>query len=95
MRRDKQIEEMAKLIHEAENNRCYHFGCRECKFGYKDDELCTEKVTAEYLLDNGYRKASEIFEEIKKRLVFNTYGIATISEQTFAELKKKYTEGGE
>lgn len=37
--------------------------------------------------------ASEIFAEIEKHLIFNAYGIATISDKTFAELKKKYTEG--
>ena len=37
--------------------------------------------------------AREIFEEIEKHIVFNTYGIATISDKTFAELEKKYTEG--
>ena len=37
--------------------------------------------------------AREIFEEIEKHLIFNAYGIATISDKTFAELKKKYTEG--
>ena len=36
--------------------------------------------------------AREIFEEIEKHLIFNAYGIATISDKTFAELKKKYTE---
>lgn len=37
--------------------------------------------------------AREIFEEIEKHLIFNTYGIATISEETFAQLEKKYTKG--
>lgn len=65
MSREKQIEEMAKLIHEAENNRCHHRSCLECKYGNNDDPLCTEKITAEYLCDEGYRKQSEgewIFE---------------------------------
>ena len=35
----------------------------------------------------------EIFAEIEKHLIFNAYGIATISDKTFAKLKKKYTEG--
>jgi hypothetical protein len=39
--------------------------------------------------------ASKIFAEIEKHLIFNAYGIATISDKTFAELKKKYTEGEE
>ena len=59
MDKEKQIEEMAELIHEAENNRCYHSSCRDCKYGGKDDDLCTEKVTAEYLYEAGYRKQVE------------------------------------
>jgi hypothetical protein len=38
-------------------------------------------------------EVEKIFEEIEKHLIFNTYGIATISDKTLAELKKKYTEG--
>ena len=55
-----------------------------------EDELLT------YIFEN-YKKTivREIFEEIEKHLIFNTYGIATISDQTFAELKKKYTEDKE
>ena len=45
--------------------------------------------------DGGYRKQSEvareIFDDLKEKLIFNTYGIATISNKTFCELKKKYT----
>ena len=37
--------------------------------------------------------AMEIFEEIENHLIFNHYGIAVISDKTYAELKKKYTEG--
>lgn len=50
---------------------------------------------AEHLCEQGYRKqkeiAKEIFDAIKEKLIFNTYGIATISSKTFCELKKKYT----
>lgn len=35
--------------------------------------------------------AKGIFDAIKEKLIFNTYGIATISNKTFLELKKKYT----
>ena len=59
MSKEKQIEEMAKLIHEAENNRCHHRSCLECKYGNMDDPLCTEKITAEYLYEEGYHKQSE------------------------------------
>ena len=50
---------------------------------------------AEQLYERGYRKqkevAKEIFDAIREKLIFNTYGIATISNKTFCELKKKYT----
>ena len=35
--------------------------------------------------------AREIFDSINEKLIFNTYGIATISNKTFCELKNKYT----
>ena len=49
---------------------------------------------ARAIYNAGYRKQSEvareIFDAIKEKLIFNTYGIATISNKTFCELKKKY-----
>lgn len=58
--------------------------------------LCETWYNAEDLYEAGYRKeddiAKEIFDDIKEKLIFNAYGIATISNKTFCELKKKYTE---
>lgn len=99
---NKQIEEMAKLIHDAENNRCYHKSCRECEYADSDDALCTEKITAKYLMEeHGYRKASEAieeaFEQIRKKAFPHYYGgIPVITRADIdgieEELKKKYTE---
>ena len=85
MSRDKQIEEMAKVIEQARikatdttNSMNYGFG------GWYAKEL----------YNAGYRKAEdvarEIFEEIE-RLTKN-HGI-TYTQKVIAELKKKYTEG--
>ena len=85
MSREKQIEEMANILWHIPNNYYYYLN------SYND---C--KRIAECVYDGGgYRKqsevAKEIFNAIKEKLIFNTYGIATISNKTFCELKKKYT----
>lgn len=57
----------------------------------------TEKLADRYLIELKQAKqevAREIFEDIEKHLIFNTYGIATISNKTFAKLKKKYIGEG-
>lgn len=82
MNRDKQIEEMAKLL-QLNYDMPYEFA----------------KGLAEFLIDEDYRKASdvarEIFEEMEKYLVTGStfYGqaIHSIGVGTFAKLKKKYT----
>ena len=74
MTREKQIEEMARIIHGTPFSDMHR---------------------AVALYNAGYRKqskvAKEIFDTIKEKLIFNTYGIATISNKTFYKLKKKYT----
>lgn len=85
MDREKQIKEMAKVIDESHWRIEQDFtGCH-----INGTEI------AEHLYEQGYRKQSEvvkeIFDAIKEKLIFNTYGIATISNKTFCELKKKYT----
>ena len=86
MDREQQIAEMAKVIN---------------KSPWKVEQDATgvhinSYEIAEYIYNAGYRKQSdvvkEIFDSIKEKLTFNTYGIATISNETFCELKKKYTE---
>ena len=106
MSREKQIEEMARELCDATqktnqgcNSICYPRGmCAHCK------------VMAEHLYNAGYRKASEVAEEIfgeidkilSHKRDFNCseiafgyeWALAEVRRQ-YAELKKKYTEGGE
>lgn len=98
MSRDKQIEEMARDLCNATqktnqgcNSICYPRGmCAHCK------------VMAEHLYDAGYRKASEVAEEIadfiwEKDIAGTLLPIngRYLSKQEFlSELKKKYTESG-
>ena len=98
MNREKQIEEMVIALTESQHE--YDKAWHEClqNRGKRPDR---ENVFyAKFLLDKGYRKASdvarEIFEEIEKYLVtgctFYGQAIHSIGVGTFAELKKKYTE---
>ena len=84
MDREKQIEEIANILWHIPNNYFLN--------SYNDCERIAECIYD----DGGYRKqsevAKEIFDAIKEKLIFNTYGIATISNKTFCELKKKYTK---
>ena len=61
---ERKINEMARLMYEAKRNRCFKRSCNECQFGDIEDDLCMEKVIAKYLIDHGYRKASDVVEEI-------------------------------
>ena len=83
MSREKQIEEIANILWHIPDNYFLN--------SYNDCERIAECIYD----DGGYRKQSEvvkeIFDAIKEKLIFNTYGIATISNKTFCELKKKYT----
>ena len=93
MSRDKQIEEMAHDICHLDRT------CDLCMTSFE----CKAMIYAKRFYDKGYRKASEvareIFEEIDKRgnpdypTPIGSYTI--IRNAVFAELKKKYTEGGE
>jgi hypothetical protein len=100
MNKEKQIEEMAKLLHGYCKAPCPNGGCDSC--------VAYDKAKA--LFDAGYCKASdvaeEIFAEIDKILShkrdFNCSEIAFGYEWALAEvcrryvkLKKKYTEGEE
>lgn len=85
--RDKQIEEMARVMCQRQNS------CYMCDV----NSPCRCRTDALLLNAEGYRKASEIFEEIEK--ICNDYNRYEIGERglfaKLAELKKKYTEGGE
>ena len=97
MSRDKQIEEMAKVI-DSEYD-CV-IPCQSC--AYYEYANCRDVKSAEKLYAAGYRKSTEIAEEIFEEiwenadLLYDGYrDIVVITEKDFAELKKKYTEGGE
>lgn len=89
--KEKQIEEMASII----NLPCSGH-CEECPYL---DCGCLEKLRAVSLYNAGYRKASdlaeEIFAEIEECFFEELVGCTEaklIDEERFAELKKKYTE---
>ena len=81
MGREQEIEEIAEAIFQNCN----------CGLFYSE----AEKIARFVIEEQGYRKQNEvvkeIFDDLKEKLIFNTYGIATISNKTFCELKKKYT----
>ena len=92
MNKEKQIEEMRYLADELG---------KAISTEYEKRVLADERKLEEALKANGWRKASEvareIFEEIENIAILNGY----ISVKDFytehpliAELKKKYTEGG-
>ena len=92
MNRDKQIDEMRHLADEMG---------KAISTEYEKRVLADERKLEAVLKANGWCKASdvarEIFEEIERNLVtiddvdFNRF--RCIGARTFAELKKKYTEG--
>lgn len=95
MNSDQQIEEMAKGLATARNCICIgrEKPCNECNWR----EGCYFIECCKTLTDQGYRKASEIFEEIEENyadFLFDGYrNIIVITEKDYNELKKKYTEG--
>ena len=107
MNKEKQIEEMAKLIKES----CQKTPCYRDEQPYTDCDVCE----ATYLYNAGYRKASEVALEVLNKALSNIQimisslkqyeqtniitefngGAKTALETVFrdiAELKKKYTE---
>ena len=96
MSRDKQIEEMAKII----NKPCFEImeeaGAtdRDCPFPYG-----CEECTAVNLYNAGYRKASDVAREIIGKILLNHMpnigGFFIIPITELAELKKKYESEGE
>ena len=90
MSRDKQIEEMAKAI--CSEYDCV-IPCQSCAYyGYAN---CRDVKSAEKLYNAGYRKstdlAEEIFAEIEKIFGVHLWLNATPNEyEDYKELKKKY-----
>ena len=96
MTKEEQIKEMVKVMNECcniydEQGRHIRNKCYECECWCDTNHVCcsynTKEATALY--EAGYRKASEIFEEIKRET--KNHGIA-YTLRKIAELKKKYTE---
>lgn len=97
---NKQIEEMARDIVACDKEcvqYCHDVKCKDCHYFYQKEDCYIRRIS-EKLIAKGYRKASdvarEIFAEIEKRVVFNEYGVALLSQYIFAELKKKYESEG-
>jgi hypothetical protein len=86
--RDKQIEEMAKDF------CALNMPCEEC---HLYNNRCRAKKYATRAYNAGYRKASdvaeEIFAEIDKLLAVDRNGEANLDVRALQRLKKKYTEG--
>ena len=83
MNRDKQIEEISEIL----VNGCKMGGCEECKYNESVFPQCTLKYTADQLYNAGYRKASEVIEDLANR------GLLNVEPWGIEDLKKKYTEG--
>lgn len=79
---DEQIKELAReLCGEGEYYQdCFHCPTLRC---------CGTQKFARELYNKGWRKASEVIDEVEQ-FIFMKYG----EYFNFAELKKKYTEGG-
>lgn len=98
MNEDKQIEEMRNDLIEAErefSEFCRGRHCRECEYYFTRTE-CKNQILAEKLASKGYRKSSEVAEdilgEIENSLMYDGKYIGHISQKNFERLKKKYTE---
>lgn len=91
MSRDKQIEEMAEILWEYSRTR-------------DDDAIALGESLAEYLIDNGYLKTSEVASEViddisnflesRNGVGYVAIGIVELKRRLY-ELKKKYTEASE
>ena len=106
MSRDKQteIEEMAKALTKYEYHLCERLPKDKCLLtsAVHAQVSCDYCKIAEFLVNEGYRKASnvarEIFEEIEQYFIVKKLGLlnATYTKDFFHELKKKYeSEGAE
>lgn len=99
MYKDKQIEEMAKIICGSHNNGACVFNHEPC------DLNCSANGEAIKLYDSGYRKASEVITEIDNALhdMAMEYHAAghpeyfavceMVHHKVITPIEKKYTEG--
>lgn len=97
--RDKQIDEMAKII---VRENCMKEPCVNCNYGdYVIGEIdCIEYLIAENLYKAGYRKASDVIEEYRQK-VNTKMGKHThllgkeYVQRILREVKKEMLEGKE
>jgi hypothetical protein len=86
MERDKQIEEMAKAL-------CKNSLTEYCASGRCQNPNCLVNAKAlEILYDKGYRKSTDVAEEIFAEIEDVLNNIGYFDELDFEALKKKYTE---
>ena len=83
MDREKQIEEIGKIICDMEN------GCDGCVW---NKARCNERNYAEEIYKAGYRKQSEVVMEIFDDIL-KIKGLELHDWEAIFELKKKYTDG--
>ena len=97
-KKEKQIEEKKKIISDICPFYKEYGTCEQCNTELDiDDAPCYWECMANAIVNNGYRKASEVAEEIFGEIerVVNYALCVDITEwEAFAELKKKYTEEG-
>jgi predicted nucleic-acid-binding protein len=84
MNKDKQIEKMEKDI----PAKIFVYDLRENSANIDEKH---RRIVAELLYNRGYRKASEVVEEVIR--ILRAAGINEHRYPVVAELKKKYTEG--
>ena len=92
MSRDKQIEEMAKTVCHLDRT------CDECMTSFE----CKAMMYAKRFYNAGYRKSTEVAEEIFGEIEFEIHQLDFDREETraiaiegiIANAKKKYTEEG-
>ena len=97
MSRDKQIEEMAQCLCEWNRGTLCILDDKDC------DLQCTYGKLANKLTAKGYRKSTDVAEEIfaeidtliVRRMIADSPFIDDRLIRDIAKLKKKYTEGGE
>jgi hypothetical protein len=65
MSKEKQIEEMGKIITKAYYNKhCWKIACQNCKYYELDADVCQNCLAAEAIYNAGYRKQNENVTDI-------------------------------
>ena len=64
MSKEKQIEEMARILATKPQHLCWGTICDQCEFNKMGPDICADCITANRLYNAGYRKADEIALEV-------------------------------